>query len=249
MALAEDVRTLDNPGSGGTNHNFTHTINSGTDLGLQVVAYGYQSSGAVGDVTSIHWDTAGVNEALTKVRTDTYEFATNRNLIVSVWRLENPTAGATKNIQVVWSASQNRFAAVAQSFTDCNQTEAIDTTSHGTAQSNSQAPSVSGTTDQDDSWWFGGFGVATRLWGGTMTPDDVEDEDFATGGSGGDRSFWLGHEVTTTAGSYATGASTTQSANDWVMSGWEVRQESGGGGPSTAIKDIIFGGGVIPFAR
>lgn len=100
MAITVDVRTPGNQTAGGmataTSVSMTHTINSISNGILIAVV---QNDGGA-DPTSVNWDTAGVNEALTKKGT-----VSQGSTRATIWYKKNPTAGASKTLQANFGAS------------------------------------------------------------------------------------------------------------------------------------------------
>lgn len=117
---------------------------SGTDRYLEVLVY----SGAVSpvNVSSVVWDAAGVNEALTQV--ESY-ITSNTYFRSSKWALVNPTSGTSKTVTVTWTGAQDETMVIADSYTGIDQ--ATPTRTRPTpSQTSTSTPSLSVTSVAGD---------------------------------------------------------------------------------------------------
>lgn len=110
---------------------------SGSDRYLEVLAY--SGAGTPQNITSVVWDAAGVNEALTQV--ESY-ITFNTYFRSSKWALVNPTAGTSKTVTVTWTGAQDETMVIADSYTGIDQTTP-SRTRPTPAQGNSSTASLS----------------------------------------------------------------------------------------------------------
>jgi hypothetical protein len=100
MAITVDTRSASAGSTAASTRSWNHTINSGSNIILIVVASSAASPPRA--VSSVFWDTAGVNQALTRLGG-----AQDDNFLgwTDIWYRKNPTPGATKQITVTYAGS------------------------------------------------------------------------------------------------------------------------------------------------
>lgn len=106
-----------------TSTSITHTVDTGNNLYLYVAISAKNES-----VTSVAWDTAGVNESLTLIGTSQVS-----NVRLAIYGLTGPTAGASKTLTAVHSGG--RICITAISFKDVDQTTPYSNFGLGTQSS------------------------------------------------------------------------------------------------------------------
>jgi hypothetical protein len=128
VSLENTGSLLQAPASSGTITGFTIT-----SANVLVVGVGYTDGGV--SVTSVVWDAAGVNQALTQVKYQREGVFTG--FVTEIWYLVNPTAGSSKSITITMSGSGQGFAGVAAGFAGGNTTTPFGdmTLTGGTADS------------------------------------------------------------------------------------------------------------------
>lgn len=117
---------------------------SGANTYLRVLVYSGAST--PDNVTSVVWDAAGVNEALSQ---DESYVTFNTNFRASVWELVAPTAGTSKTVTVTWASAQNETMIIADAYTGIDQTTPTRTLPTP-AQGTGNTPSLSVTSVADD---------------------------------------------------------------------------------------------------
>ena len=117
---------------------------SGANTYLRVLVYSGAST--PDNVTSVVWDAAGVNEALSQ---DESYVTFNTNFRASVWELVAPTAGTSKVVTVTWGSAQNETMIIADAYTGIDQTTPTRTLPTP-AQGTGNTPSLSVTSVADD---------------------------------------------------------------------------------------------------
>ncbi len=117
---------------------------SGTDRYLEVLVY--SGAGSPVNVSSVVWDAAGVNEALTQV--ESY-ITSNTYFRSSKWALVNPTAGTSKTVTVTWTGAQDETMVIADSYTGIDQTTPTRTRPTP-SQTSTSTPSLSVTSVSGD---------------------------------------------------------------------------------------------------
>jgi len=117
---------------------------SGTDRYLEVLVY--SGAGSPVNVSSVVWDAAGVNEALTQV--ESY-ITSNTYFRSSKWALVNPTAGTSKTVTVTWTGPQGETMVIADSYTGIDQTTPTRTRPTP-SQTSTSTPSLSVTSVAGD---------------------------------------------------------------------------------------------------
>lgn len=192
-----------NSGASGTPFSFSHTVASGTSK-LVVVVDICDDKNDPGTVDSVVWDSAGVNESLTK-RVDLLG-AEKTSSRVTIWTLDSPTA-KTANITVTLGSDIS-------SAQGCNAINLSDTDT-GVLGSTTQDNSSVGTDYTMSHTRVGsGDGIliyasccyAGDVWPLTPNTGDTEIMDAQTGTSNkADLTIWTTYETHTTGGSKTLG--------------------------------------------
>ena len=204
---------------------------SGTDRYLEVLVYSGDSTPQ--NVTSVVWDAAGVNEALTQVES----YITSRTYFrSSKWALVNPTAGTSKTVTVTWAGTQGETMVIADSYTGIDQTTP-SRTRPTPSQTSTSTPSLSVTSVSGDlvvgavAFSDDAGGVVSTITSSAVTVrEKVEGADI-----GGYESCAQG-DVTATGTSTSVGF-TCNAVSQWypVLYGVALIPSAGGGSPTTTI--------------
>ncbi len=109
----------------------SHVV-SGTDPVLIVKV---ACKGVLNEVTSVKWDSAGVNQSLIRLNSDV-----NGNADAEIWFLANPTA-KTADITIAMGSS-TRVVAAASTYTGVNQTSPFRTAASASANGTDASPTV-----------------------------------------------------------------------------------------------------------
>ena len=131
--------------SGTSNTISSHTVDAGSDR-ILVVGIAWRAPGS-NTVSSVTWDTAGVNEAFTKLRNDA---SPNGQLRTEWWYRAAPTA-KTADITIVVNSMSGRIAAGAANYQGVNQTTPVEA-ENGSGSNGATSLTTSVTTLTDNAW-------------------------------------------------------------------------------------------------
>lgn len=207
---------------------------SGANTYLRVLVYSGAST--PDNVTSVVWDAAGVNEALSQ---DESYVTFNTNFRASVWELVAPTAGTSKTVTVTWGSAQDETMIIADAYTGIDQTTPTRTLPTP-AQGTGNTPSLSVTSVAGD--------IVVGSLANSKNPGDLTTiasslvtirEKVEGADIGGYEACAQGDVVATgTSTSVGFTQSTTSGSGTYVLFGVALIPSAGGGGSPVSFPPV-----------
>ena len=227
MAVAFDAVSTDN------NLDVSHTASGSDRVALAFVGWLTNGTRTVDDCDY------GTDQ-MTELFDDSRVISGSLRIGLSLWYLLDPPTSA-ETVTATLSSSATRSCIAVVTYTGVDSIGAS-----GSNDGNSSAPSVTFTTDDSGNLVV----VASHVRGGDADPQthptgSNERWDTATGTFANVDIAYAGADDDST-GSSQTFTWTAAVSDHWLSQGVEL--VAAGGGPATAIKDII-GGGIIPAPR
>jgi hypothetical protein len=118
MAITLGTPTSSGNQTNSTGFSFAHTLSANSKC-LVVVITGVDSSATDSVVSSVVWDSAGVNESLTEIAGGRYRVG---NDFISIWYKQSPTVLSAKNITVAMAGTNTDVQATAIGLIDATVT-------------------------------------------------------------------------------------------------------------------------------